>query len=453
MELIEQLNIDQGMEILEFLDVLHQEPCKGKYDGWIGILRNNYKKPYSREWLQDNIHKFINEKDVYITPNTFDTRKTYKTEKSNVWSLKNLYVDLDVEKHFKGSKTVSQAYMEVLEMSHNNEIPHPTIITFSGKGLHIYWSIGDYNNKTSFEFWEDVQKGLYEKLKPLGADSSITTDSARVLRIPNTINSKNNKLCEIWYIDRNKRYSLLEIKNKYLLDVMKVNKPKKKATRKPNKAKINTEDTKHLKEVKSPYTLNKGRCEDIEKLIELRGYSIENRNITLFILANAKVRLGVDQDKLYKYLLEVNNRLIEPLGTKEIFNIARKVFNHKNKKEIEKDNTTRNVCLYPDSVIDSTYPLGYKYSTARIIEDLDITREEMAALSILINSEEKNARDKERKKQARRGEDGLTKREQKKKDTNKSIHNLKNQGLTQVQVAERLALSPRTVQRHWNETL
>ena len=77
----------------------------------------------------------------------------------------------------------------------------------------------------------------------------------------------------------------------------------------------------------------------------------------------------------------------------------------------------------------------------------------MAALSILINSEEKNARDKERKKQARRGKDGLTKREQKKKDTNKSIHNLKNQGLNQKQVAESLGIGIATVKRHWNETL
>ncbi len=56
----------------------------------------------------------------------------------------------------------------------------------------------------------------------------------------------------------------------------------------------------------------------------------------------------------------------------------------------------------------------------------------------------------ERKRQNRRNELGFTKREQKKQDTIYSILELKQQGLTQIQVSSKLKLSKGLVSRYWN---
>jgi hypothetical protein len=69
-------------------------------------------------------------------------------------------------------------------------LPKPTAIVNSGRGVHAYWVVEQPVPK-------DVWRGLAEGLKALcvahglHADPAVTADTARILRIPDTLNFKN----------------------------------------------------------------------------------------------------------------------------------------------------------------------------------------------------------------------------------------------------------------------
>ena len=90
----------------------------------------------------------------------------------------------------------------------------------------------------------------------------------------------------------------------------------------------------------------------------------------------------------------------------------------------------------------------YKYSNDRLIEMLEITEQEQRKLKTIISTKEKYRRNNERR--TPRNENGLTKREQQKQDLIKSVKDLKIQGLTQKEVAEKLEKGIATIKRYWN---
>ena len=79
---------------------------------------------------------------------------------------------------------------------------------------------------------------------------------------------------------------------------------------------------------------------------------------------------------------------------------------------------------------------------------LEITEQEQRKLKTIISTKEKYRRNNERR--TPRNENWLTKREQQKQDLIKSVKDLKIQGLTQKEVAEKLEKGIATIKRYWN---
>lgn len=112
--------------------------------------------------------------------------------RSQNWTdaLKAVWFDIDVKPE-KGYATQSEALDALKKFVSDTGVPTPTAIVSSGSGgLHVYW-ISD--RELSKEQWYPYALGLdmLARKHNLRIDPGLTTDDARVLRVPGTPNYKH----------------------------------------------------------------------------------------------------------------------------------------------------------------------------------------------------------------------------------------------------------------------
>lgn len=372
-------------------------------------------------------------KDTYLSINThFIPSGTFNT----IRQFRALYIDLDLEK-FAKAETVYMIY----EMVNKNEIPEPSMIIDSGRGIHLYWRIKNAPYQARYT-WQEIEDFLYYKLKRLGSDLK-ATDGARVLRIPNTVNSKNNEECKVILIKEDLEYSMYELREHYL----------GYSPRKEKKRQIEFEQAKEIKPSKvlnfyNSYTLHDARANDLQILCRLRNYDMKGyRNMVIHSYA---YWLGItvrESEEVKLRVIELNNAFIEPLKQKEIDRILRCI-NKVVEKFIIYENLVREKGM-PKSKKGEKNKYGYWYKNSTLIEKLDITPGEQQELKTIISEKEKYRRRSEEqkayKKARRRNEDGLTKREMKREATISAIKKLKTKGYKQADIARKLGISRQRV--------
>lgn len=138
-------------------------------------------------------------RDVYYCTSTqrSATNKTsQKTGKSfliaernqqNAVALKALFIDIDY-KDYATTKDLTAALAKFLT---DSGMPKPTMLVHSGGGLHVYWVV---SRALSPAEWTPLAFALAEATKQHGlkCDQQCTIDSARVLRVPGTLNRKSD---------------------------------------------------------------------------------------------------------------------------------------------------------------------------------------------------------------------------------------------------------------------
>lgn len=144
-------------------------------------------------------------------------------------SVGQLFVDLDfyhapsmhVRCMSKG-QIVNHIYM----LCEANDLPSPSIIMSSGRGLYLKWFTNEVPSQ-GLAMWEHAQEYLNKIFEPLGADSN-AKDVSRILRLENTFNHKNSQVAEVieinWDAGEPARYSFGELCNTilpYTLDAVK----------------------------------------------------------------------------------------------------------------------------------------------------------------------------------------------------------------------------------------
>ena len=405
-------------------------------DGYIQLIKFEDKKIikiYNTNvtGLREVVEQVEGQTDTYITPNTM-----YKPFRGveNIRQFRALYIDIDgVEGDQLGT-----AY-KVLELVENKEIPKPTMIVNSGRGIHIYWRIANAPYG-ALHTWQELEDYLYYKLKHLGADRS-ATDGARILRLPGTINSKNNATCRALMIDNSIEHSMYDLREEYLHY-----KPKTKQLE-FIETKKNTSHKVIANSFFNSYSLHMTRSSDIITLCKLRNYSVKGyRNMILHCFAYWKGIYIRDEEELAKEVIDLNNSFKEPLKDNEVNAILRCI-----PKAIDK------FIAYEQGIRNGerkkvTKGLrdkgGYWYKNETLIERLNITEHEQSKLKTIIGIQEKYRR--KNAKRTPRNENGLTSREQQKQNTIKSIQELKEQGFKQKEVAEQLNKGLRTIKLYWN---
>lgn len=376
-------------------------------EGWIARAETKGKR-YS-QWLYKfdelRVQPFDIE-NVYMTRNTFVApyrRIEYLKE------LKRLYIDLDT---YNTKFTNTQILMNLQENYFNKMIPTPNMIINSGRGLYLEWGI----NPVGSEFlavWKNIEDYLCKVLEEFGADRK-AIDPTRVLRVPGSINSKSNTVVEIIsayeYV-----YDLEEILEEYVEELEEL---KSKRTKRKSKC------TK-IQYIQRERSLYKARIDDLIKLCELRGYSLEgHREFILFLYRYYLCYFTEDVEKALEDTLELNNRFILPLGEEE----ARKAT-----KSAEKEFLSENK--------------KYNYTNASLIRELKITKCEQTYMSTIISRAEYQRRDREYQKnkyQENLKIDGKLTEKEKISQRRAKIKDLVLEGLKQKDIYSLLNISKRT---------
>ena len=257
--------------------------------------------------------------------------------------------------------------------------------------------------------WYAIERHIYNELKEFGADQN-ALDPTRVLRVVDSINTKSNTKVRV--LDYNEyRYTLREIQEEYLPE-LKIKKEKSKGR------------PKKIVSLFNEYNLYYSRVLDIAKLCELRKYDLKgHREVILFLYRYYTCCFIEDEIEALEKVKELNLMFRQPLSDREVERDTRSAEKYYAEKK-------------------------YKYSNDRLIEMLEITEQEQRKLKTIISTKEKYRRNNERR--TPRNENGLTKIEQQKQDLIKSVKDLKIQGLTQKEVAEKLEKGIATIKRYWN---
>lgn len=258
------------------------------------------------------------------------------------------------------------------------------------------------------------------------------------MRLAGSINDKTGLRSKLYMYDENLVYTLRDIQNDYLPQLTPyIKNPAYKG--KGRKAKVVNFYTL--------YSLHYARLNDILKLQELRsGYCRNNdgklteegqREFMCFLYRYWYCCYCNDPGQALENALEFNQGFRKPLVNNEVEKIT---------MQAEK--------AYEKWLLDSPNGVykrgGYNYKNETLIEKLNITDEEMKVMTTIINPSEKLRRKLLKERESRRNEDGLTKREQQKRDTIKAVQELKEQGLSQSSVSKELGKGIATVKRYWN---
>ncbi|MEG2458177.1 MAG: DNA-binding response regulator [Bacilli bacterium] len=406
-----------------------QNYCEHLYDestdGYIHLIKIDKDKQVkiyntNNAALKEIVEEVVGEEDIFIAPNTMFIPKR---QVNNIRQFRALFLDLD---NLEGDKHYTS--YQLFELAELGIIPRPTMIVDSGRGLHIYWRIKNAPYG-ALHTWQEIEDMLYHKLKVYGADIK-ATDGARVLRLPSTINSKNNDECKVLWIDSEKEYSMYDLREEYLSH--KYKKYIAKANRENKKLITNS--------FYNSYSLHITRAEDLLELCELRKYKVKGlRNMILHCYAYWKGIYIRDTELLTCEVNELNSKFNEPMNATEVNAILRCI-----PKAIERfisyEQGVRagEVKRVTKGMRDKE---GYWYKNETLIERLGITEDEQRNLKTIIGTRVKYDRNNVKRCKERRNENGLTNKQQELKALKTVIIEFKLTGLSNRAIARKLNIS------------
>ena len=379
------------------------------YTHIVQAINKDMKRIGAYSPVEIDIEDYKNKRDVYYTPNTFNS--PIKRQRDYLWQLHRFYIDID---HKKGTRAIDHFEVAgaIEELVQAKKIPQPTEYINSGRGIHIYWDIANCHIML-LDLWEKIENYLFNQIKVIEKDienielDKRATDPTRLLRLPGTINSKNNSKCYSMLKREKNIYNIFDLKKAYI----KPNKACKK-----NKSKLTYLPTKNL------YTLNKSRLEDFKSIVSLRGGEVEGHRNTLIMFYSYHYRLinEITVEELIKDVKEFNKTFKKPYSIKELTSVCRSI--NRTVKHFQEDERK-----------------GYKFTNKYIINALDITEQEQKKLLTIISTGEKYRRKNE--KRTPRNEEGLTPKQAELKELKIKVLELKEQGLSNRAIAKELNCS------------
>lgn len=421
------------------------------------------RKFWKETFFNDKAEKIIyinrlkaREVDVYDSVNEFSTAKR---SESTIKKLNYLYCDIDCHKGMFNEWLT----LEVLRADYfGSKVPYPSIINNSGRGLHLFWTL-ENEGAESLAKWKVLQQVILNNLASISEETNCSVDfrcidPSRVLRTVDTFNTKSKTLCRL--VEKtNLTYTLDDILECFydvnLDDLKPFNSNHNKDTGNDKKTltgaknalnergewkDLKVKRTNGIVSVFNAYSLLTCRAADLRKLLELRNGDMEGmRDEFLTMYAWTVISKKDDLEKLERELHGINSLFKAPLKDKEVSYKAKYIFERFNKEVIKGADTSQ-----------FTEFDRYWYKNTTIIKRLEITPKEQKEMLTIISKEEKDQRRNKYKRDCRRNENGLTKKQQEKLDRYNTIQELKRLGYTQKAVSETLNISIRTVKNEWH---
>lgn len=365
----------------------------------------------------------VAKKDFPLT-NCYVTRNGYnsKSERSGkrIRQFNSLLFDLDCHEApaEKRDACTDSIIGRIFDGVTQGILPMPTLIVDSGRGVQVYYVLqrsiphrfvgkGEINEK-GISFYKDVYRQLssvfdelMDGLLYVDVDKRVF-DDARVGRIPGTYNTKAGRNARLVYASEH-YYHLPDLASYKPVNIVALPIPKATPASKPRSAVI----------IKFNHMLM-SRLNKVVELQEYRGFNCAgSRELMSFVFYNTAVQLYSREDARQR-LLAFNSRFVKPLPNSELNGVVRSV----------------------DSVVNVKGEKGhYVLKAETLVELLSLTEKEMLDLNFFASKrmvERMEAKRKTREKRNKR---------------NESIIALYSSGqMTQVQVAESVGCSLRTVQ-------
>lgn len=152
-----------------------------------------------------HVHEMQHVSDTYFAVLTLeqervwlDSKRDYKTGQLGAWAVrtqanshsgKAVFFDLDVGSGDEKYPTQRDALAALLLFIQTAKLPMPTLVS-SGGGVHVYWH---FDTAVRASDWRVIAHHMRQLADALGlrVDPKRTTDSASVLRVPDTFNWKD----------------------------------------------------------------------------------------------------------------------------------------------------------------------------------------------------------------------------------------------------------------------
>lgn len=445
--------------------------------------RKEWKNNLTDSLEQLNIYRAGNmDWNNYLSVSTF--KRNSRRCESNVKEVKRLYVDMDAHENpinYDEAKVLANYMLD--NWFDEEELPEPNYIVFSGRGLQILFTLNGCDNVSEWKKYQsallNICQKLLENLKnhSLSEASDVAVehnvsiddlkDAARVLRVPDTTNLKQNVEAKLLYSDEDHAYTLHELNTTFTafssdnLPTIEEKKTQKKTKSKEKKKKTKSEPIERDvdmsgidmddKQIVDPNFLKiientiKPRLFDLETLIRVRneaGIDDGYRNNLIAIYIPTLVSCGYKNDEVIEEAHRINSLFNKPLKNAEV-------------------NDWLNSCLKKKEIVNSdgkklVSRVYYRFYTNTIIDKLQITKEEQESMRVLCSDALKKKRSREKQKyiqNANRREVYAQKtadKRREKEERNKRIHELSADGMSVRQIAKTVGVSVGTVSKVLN---
>lgn len=362
--------------------------------------------------------------DYWISQAVF---RKFNRLKGNLASIGTAFVDLDYYTT-KGFIHLGPEWMlnEVLRYCDEINIPQPSVVIDSGRGLQIKW-FHEPLPKVALPRWEALQRNLVNKFEHMGGDHH-ARDVSRVLRVVESYNQKNMRQCELIYV--NNRFDVDEpVKHKFN-DLCKAVIPERlpandeiKKVRPEGKGKVT--NLTQWQTGFSRNTLNWTRMCDLQNLIDLRGGDVGDgmREPMAFYLCNFFA---------LRYYKDIGSRPLD--NWNELRSLALQAAPHWDNDRI-KDKTSNLYELtrrmYRGETVEyngKEYPPLYTPTNQTLIDLFSITDDELLKMKTIISPDEKRRRNTVKKQEVRR-EAGVKERKEYDQDRKAQSDNRREQAL------------------------
>lgn len=361
-----------------------------------------------------------NNESMYFSLNTF---KGFKRTQEQLFELSALYLDVD---YYKTEYSKEQVLGKIDELVQDHEMPRPTFIVDSGRGLYLIWKI-KRTPPQALPRWKELMDYFFEKLQDYGADPRCLEPS-RIFRLNGSVHETTKKVVHtIRY--SGVTYNMYNLRKEYLStsptkkDIPIVGKPKTK--KKSKSYTFSYAGNKQILYLYNQYKVYEDRLQDLEKLAELRDYDLQPyhcRELMLFLTRYWTYCSTKDERLAIERTVALNLKFKQPLSNNEVIN-ATKVGDKARQLQV------------------------YRYGNKKLIMLLSISPEEQYQLSSIMTEEIRSKKRAQEQKVQRRNENGLTDRQQKKLDNENKIQELVAEGYSTKEISDKIGLSVRQVQR------
>ena len=191
----------------------------------------------------------------------------------NVKSIGLAFLDIDFYREdveWGRGRTPERAAEDFAGLCDDFGIPRPSLIIYSGRGLQVKWFFETALPRMALPRWNIVEKVLVERFALCGADPQ-ARDSARVLRLVQTVNTKSKQVCRPIWVNTDENGQPVRYDFEYFAEcVLPI--PRSMARQHVEKARQAAKTPRNdISRGLNIETLNWNRVEDLRTIVRLRS--------------------------------------------------------------------------------------------------------------------------------------------------------------------------------------